>query len=222
MRCRDFREETSRRLFGDLDPERAKALEAHLAACEACRAREAEVSGALGALRRLEAFERQNPVPPANVAAILSRDPAPRWIAWRRIGRAAAAVLALVGAASLFRAQVEARDGSITLALSLPWGGTRALPTGSATVDPSIVPLVRETVADVLEPSLRGVARSIAALEARRAMDVETLTLWLEGRRRADARVLTGVLAETRRDLDRTQEAVLEVAGLIPSERPGW
>jgi hypothetical protein len=157
----------------------------------------------LGALRRLERFEEKSPVPPTDLSAILSRR-SPWWrLAPRRLGRIAAAILALVGLASLTRARVEAREGAVTLSFSLPWAEVGAQEHGGA---PSPL-LVRETLVEILEPSLRGIAVALAALE---------------GRRREDSEVLALALADTRRSLGWTQEAVLEVAGRTPPARPGW
>ena len=85
------------------------------------------MSEALGALRRFTDAESTHPVTPTDIEAITDMaalahsrsEPGARsggWIAspWRRIGRAAALLLAAVGLASLFTASVSVEDGRLT------------------------------------------------------------------------------------------------------------
>lgn len=81
--CRDVRERLSAALDQSLDPQDQARLDAHLAACEACRAFQRELAEAHALIRGVEAVEP----PPWMAAKIMARiraEAAPRPSFWRR------------------------------------------------------------------------------------------------------------------------------------------
>jgi hypothetical protein len=133
MQCRDATERMADLFFGQLPPEAHQELEGHLETCDACREERAVMREALGALRRFTDAESTHPVTPTDIEAITDMaalahsrsEPGARsggWIVspWRRVGRAAALLLAAVGLASLFAVQISVEDGRLMLAFGLP------------------------------------------------------------------------------------------------------
>ena len=220
MLCREAKVLLADLRLGDLpDDERAR-VEEHVASCAACRGRLQEVGESLEALRRAADSDRGKTVPPADLSRVLPRGARRPRIAPipRRVGRAAAILLAALGLAALFETRVTRAPGSLTLSLRFPWTDRATPPVDAAPVDL----LVRREVQAALAPAFRDLASFLVAAEETRGKDLAAIARWIEERRIEDARELVGVLASTREDLRLTQDAVLEVAGRLPDRRPGW
>ncbi len=99
MSCETHREELALRLYGELEPAEARALEAHLESCDACRAFADELERGLGRLAGAAPPEAPVPAGPwSTPAAEIVGAARPRW------GRAPAWSLAAAGFAAGFLA----------------------------------------------------------------------------------------------------------------------
>jgi hypothetical protein len=262
MQCRDATERMADLFFGQLPPEAHEELERHLETCDACREERAARSQALGALRRFTDAESTHPVTPTDIEAItdmaaLAQPRAERGAPlvaeqgaviaspWRRVGRAAAMVLAAVGLASLFAAEVTVADGRLTLAFGLPGstaptngtatplvadGGpvdlweqlSMAVSNGDALVDappPEMQLMVQQAVQNAMGPALRDLVVWLASNQARRDEGLSAR----QRTRDEFTNLLALELAATRHDIRNTRDttqALYEVVSDTPSLWP--
>jgi len=153
MDCTENRDRLEAHVLGFLDPEEARACEAHLNFCESCRARREEVEALLELLGRLA---EGTPARPGLEERILARTavPAPRALRrWRLLPAAAAVLVAALAGAAGYR-------------LGL---GERTPPNAQAAIDARL---------DAHQRQLADVRAELAALRSRdtlRASDADRI-----------------------------------------------
>jgi hypothetical protein len=101
MNCADARDRLEPLVLGFLEPGEARDCEAHVAFCDACRTRQAEIEDLLGLLGRLADAPASRPGLEERILARTSGTPRPVARRWGRAGLAAAAgLLAAAGLAA--------------------------------------------------------------------------------------------------------------------------
>jgi hypothetical protein len=209
-------------------------LEVHLAACPAC-ALAARDSADACALLLADALHDDHPPPVDRAALRVAAGLVPARISagralLRRAVRVAAVLLAGVGLAALFDAEIRVESGSLRVNLALP-GSAAAVPEPQPSPRPTPAELdaaigrrvthllqapngenpVRRVVDAELRPHLEELATWFVDTDRRRRDDLEFLAAWLEKRRESDANTLAQQLLETRSRLEDTRQIQSEL-----------
>lgn len=215
--------------IGDPDAGADDALTDHLLTCSACRAAATDMEEAFAAVTACAVDESVASAPPTDLAALhraIRRTERPATL--RRIARgavrAAAVLLAAVGVAALFSAEIETDGSRVALSFALP--GTARPPEApplETVIDRRVARVfdpgtgespVRRAVNAELRPHLEDLAHWFVDVDRRREEDLEFLAAWLDRRRQDDAATLARQLIETRarlEDTERVQSDLLEV-----------
>jgi len=123
--------------------------------------------------------------------------------------------------ASTADAPLPTADGPIPTRVGRAPGGTfAALPDGRVLVDPVLLEaLLLDAVHAAVEPAVAELGAWVASSHLRQAEELGVWTAWLDERRRREAAVFASAIAETRSDLWRTQEYVIDAVGGEPVPR---
>ncbi len=172
-------------LYGELDGEMGRRVEAHLDSCEACSA---ELDAHRRTLAMLDEWSVERPPAPAGVRrASAPQSRRTRWARPIAIGAAAASVAFI--ALTLVGARAERIDGR--LVLSLGRRDARFTPTGPVQRPAVLMPVVQAVARDEIEPRIEAL---LTVLDD----ELSSMTQREEARR-----VLLARAVDARRDSDR-------------------